>query len=363
MSMFTAKLRTRLGDFELDVEFESSDGGGGVVGLFGASGSGKTTILRCLAGLHRADTGVVRFDGDVWQDDSTSRFVPAHDRPVGYVSQENDLFPHLTVEGNLRYAERRVPTEERTVAWDDVLEWLALSALLPRSVIELSGGERQRVALGRALLTSPRLLLLDEPVSSLDEPARREVLKHLEHVLRKLAVPVVYVSHSLTEVARLAETVVWIQQGRVADAGPTSRVLARPDFSAWRDEEPAVVLEGVIREHDDQYHLTTISTSLGNLTIHERPEEPGTAIKVQINARDVSIGLEPQTASSIVNELPLTIRDIVDLSPSDCLVRLSTNPDAQDLLLSRITRKSRAQLELNAGASVFARVKSVAVLD
>ena len=361
MSTFTAKLRTRLGDFELDVEFEASDAG--VIGLFGASGSGKTTILRCLAGLHRADTGVVRFDGDVWQDDSTSRFVPAHDRPVGYVSQEDDQFPHLTVEGNLRYAEHRVPKEERTVAWDDVLEWLALSALLPRSVIELSGGERQRVALGRALLTSPRLLLLDEPVSSLDEPARREVLKHLEHVLRKLAIPVVYVSHSLTEVARLAKTVVWIQQGRVADAGPTSRVLARPDFSAWRDEEPAVVLEGVIREHDDQYHLTTVSTSLGNLTIHERPEEPGTAIKVQINARDVSIGLEPQTASSIVNELPLSIRDIVDLSPSDCLVRLSTNPDAQDLLLSRITRKSRAQLQLNAGASVFARVKSVAVLD
>ncbi len=361
MSTFTAKLRTRLGDFELDVEFESSDAG--VIGLFGASGSGKTTILRCLAGLYRADTGVVRFNGNIWQDDSTSRFVPAHDRPVGYVSQENDLFPHLTVEGNLRYAERRVPEEKRTIAWDDVLDWLALSALLPRRVTELSGGERQRVALGRALLTSPRLLLLDEPVSALDEPARREVLKHLEHVLRKLSVPVVYVSHSLTEVARLAETVVWIRQGRVADSGPTSRVLARPDFSAWREEEPAVILEGVIREHDDQYHLTTVSTSLGSLTIHERPDEPGTSIKVQINARDVSIGLEPQTASSIVNELALTIHDIVDLSPSDCLVRMNTNPDAQDMLLARITRKSRAQLGLNAGGSVFARVKSVAVLD
>ncbi len=360
MNTFSVQLRTRLGDFDLDVEFESSDAG--VIGLFGASGSGKTTILRCLAGLHRADTGVVRLDGDVWQDDSISRFVPPHDRPVGYVSQEDNLFPHLTVEGNLRYAERRVPEPERTVAWDDVLEWLALSTFLPRSVTELSGGERQRVALARALLASPRLLLLDEPVSALDEPARREVLHHLERVLQELSIPVVYVSHSLTEVARLAETLVWIRDGRVADVGPTSRVLGRPDFAAWRDEEPAVVLEGVIHEHDNEYHLSTVSTSLGNLTIHERPEEPGTAIKIQINARDVSIGLEPQTASSIVNELQLTIHDIVDLSPSDCLIRLKTNADAQDMLLSRITRKSRAQLELNAGASVFARVKSVAVL-
>ena len=206
MTGLSTRIGARLGAFTLDAAFDAP--GSGVTGLFGASGSGKTPVLRCLAGLHRPESGTVRLEGEVWQDDGAGVFLPPHGRAVGYVSQEADLFPHLSVERNLRYADDRVPAGLRRFAWDDVVSWLGVGALLDRGVTSLSGGERQRVAIARALLASPRLLLMDEPVSALDEPARREVLSYLDRVLGELAVPVVYVSHSRAEVARLADHVV-----------------------------------------------------------------------------------------------------------------------------------------------------------
>jgi molybdate transport system ATP-binding protein len=356
-----ARFRARLGDFLLDFDFTARSSG--VTGLFGASGSGKTTVLRCLAGLHRAESGLVRLNGDVWQDEAAGVFVPPFRRGVGYVSQGADLFPHLSVRENLSYAHRRVAEGQRVFGWEAVVQWLALGPLLERSVPNLSGGERQRVAVARALLACPRLLLMDEPVSALDEPARRDVLKYLERILTQLELPVVYVSHSLTEVARLSDHLVWIEGGRVNTAGPVSKVLGQLDFARWWDEEAGVVLDGTVHDHDHHFHLTEVRTPLGDLTIHQRPEAPGTRVRVQVYARDVSLGLAAQHGSSILNELCLTVLQIVDLSPSDCLIRLGHQKGQEPVLLARITRKSCSRLGLTAGTAVFARVKSVAVLD
>jgi molybdate transport system ATP-binding protein len=362
LTVLEARFRTRLGDFNLD--FELTAPAKGVTGLFGASGSGKTTALRCLAGLYRADSGMVRLNGEVWQDDSAHVFVPTHQRGVGNVSQETDLFPHLSVRENLKYGLRRMPAGGEVVEWASAVDWLGLDRLLDRSVSNLSGGERQRVAIARALLMSPKLLLMDEPVAALDEPARREVLEFLEPVLSRVSsLPVVYVSHSLTEVTRLSDHLVWIADGRVREAGPVSQVLGRLDFARWWGEEAGVVLDAIVQDHDDEFKLSSVRTALGDLTIHGRPEHPGTEIRLRINGRDVSIGLTPQEESSILNELPLSVLEIVDTSPSACLVRLGKVAKSEPVLLARITKKSRIRLGIVPGKEVFARVKSVAVVD
>ncbi len=361
MSGLDAHLVTTLGAFKLDATLVAASSG--VSGIFGPSGSGKTSLLRCLAGLTRAETGHVRFEGTVWQDESAVIFVAPHRRGVGYVAQQPDLFPHLTVRDNLRYALRRVPRGEERLTWNDVVEWVAIGPLLDRHVVSLSGGERQRAALGRALLASPRLLLLDEPVSALDEPSRRDVLTTLRRLFRELDIPVLYVSHSLGEVARLADHLIWLVAGRVADAGPVSHVLGQLDFARWRGEEITTVLEGRVLEHDDVFQLTRVGTALGDVWIHRRAESIHTPIRVQVNARDVSIGLARQEASSVLNELSVRVLEVADVSASDCLVRMARAGSDGPVLLGRVTRKSRTQLALEPGLDVFARVKSVAVLD
>ena len=360
MTGLDIRLRAAFGSFVLDAVLEAPPSG--VTGLFGPSGAGKTSLLRCLAGLTRAESGHVRLGDETWQDTAAGIFVAPHRRGVGYVAQQGDLFPQMSVRDNLRYGMERVPRAQQRLTWDDVVDWVALHPLLGRDVFRLSGGERQRVALGRALLASPRLLLLDEPVSALDEPTRHEVLECLRDVVRRLDVPVLYVSHSLTEVARTAERLVWLVDGRVADAGSVNQVLGRMDFARWRGEEIAAVLDGRIVSHDQTYRLTAVETPLGELLIHGRPEPPGAGVRVQINARDVSIGLRPQEGSSILNELPLEVIEIADLTASDCLVRLGRGSDGP-VLFARLTRRSRDQLELGPGRQVFARVKSVAVVD
>lgn len=361
MTNLEARLQTALGGFTLDFALRAP--ADGVTGLFGASGSGKTTVLRCLAGLYRADVGMVKLGRVVWQDEGAGVFVPPHARGIGYVSQETDLFPHLTVRGNLNFALRRAPEDGQSASWTNVVEWLGLEQLLERQVSHLSGGERQRVAIARALLSKPRLLLMDEPVASLDEPARREVLGFLEPVLARVSLPVVYVSHSLTEVTHLADHLVWISHGNVSEAGPVSQVLGKLEFARWWGKEAGVVLDGVVRAHDREFNLTSVKTPLGDIVIHGRPEQPGTPLRLRINGRDVSLGLAPQRASSILNELPLSVLEIADTSPSACLVRLG-RPDApEQVLLARITKKSRSRLSLEPGSRIFARVKSVAVVD
>ena len=358
MSGLEAALRAERGGFTLDVALRLPERG--VTGLFGASGSGKTTLLRCLAGLEPRCAGQVRLGDRLWQDTAARLHLPPHRRGVGYVSQEADLFAHLDVRGNLRYAERRA--RERALAWDDAVGWLGVEPLLGRSPRTLSGGERQRVALARALLSGPRLLLMDEPLAALDEVSRREILPWLEALPARLAIPIVYVSHSLREVLRLADHLLWLVGGRVRAAGVPDAVMADFGFARWQGEEAAVVAAAEVREHDEAYALTRLASPWGALWVRRQPHAPGERVRVQIRAADVSLGLAPEPASSLLNQFAVRVLAMEDGTAGEVLLRLGAD-DAAAPLLARITRLSRDRLGLAVGAAVYARVKSVAVVE
>ncbi|MBX6365728.1 MAG: molybdenum ABC transporter ATP-binding protein [Gemmatimonadetes bacterium] len=357
MSALDARFRLRVGALDLDIAFRAEPG---VTAILGPSGAGKTTVLRCLAGLRRPADAVIHLGDAVWQDDRAGIFVPPHRRGVGYVFQEADLFAHLSVRRNLRYALDRAP--EHRVRWDDAVAWLGVGPLLDRAPGRLSGGERQRVAIARALLSSPRLLLMDEPLSALDEVGRRDILPYIAELPARLALPIVYVSHSLTEVARLADHVVWLVDGRIRRAGPPADVLAHPEFAQWLGDAAAVVADAVVQGHDDRFHLTRLDGPWGPMLVRRHgSSEPGRRVRVQIAASDVSVGLARETDTSILNQFAVRVRDVTPTSPSDVLVRLGR--DDGPALLARITRRSAHHLALAPGRDVYARVKSVAVLD
>jgi molybdate transport system ATP-binding protein len=221
--MIRARILLRAGDFLLDARWEAPERG--VTALFGPSGCGKTSLLRCVAGLEPGARGNLYFGEQVWQDDGAGIFRPAHLRPIGYVFQESSLFPHLDVGGNLAFGYARVPAAERRINWEQAIEWLGVEPLLNRMPARLSGGERQRVELARAILSSPRLLLLDEPLAGLDRARRREILPLLEQLNETLHIPIIHVSHEIEEIARLADHVIVLEQGRVIAAGPANEVL------------------------------------------------------------------------------------------------------------------------------------------
>jgi molybdate transport system ATP-binding protein len=333
--------------------------GRGVIALFGPSGSGKTTLLRCFAGLQRAPGGRLVVNGECWQDESRGLFVPPHRRALGYVFQDANLFPHLDVQRNLEFGWRRVPAAQRRVAWDRALELLGIGHLLARSPANLSGGERQRVGIARALLASPSLLLLDEPLASLDVARKREILPYLERIHDELSIPVLYVSHAPDEVARLADHIVVLEEGRVLACGPLAQTLARLDLPIHLGEQAGVVLEGSIVERDAQWHLARVDIGAGSLWVRDAGTALGHRVRVRILARDVSIALA-QTDSSIVNALAATVVDSGDDDhPALVLVRLRVG---DDLLLARLTRRSAAHLGLAPGMPVWAQIKAVALL-
>jgi molybdate transport system ATP-binding protein len=331
----------------------------GVVGVYGHSGSGKTTLLRSLAGLEAEARGSVRLGDDVWQDGGT--FLPPHRRRVGYVFQDADLFPHLTVEGNLRFAERRAADEGP--GFGETVAWLGVGPLLARRPAGLSGGERQRVSLARALLSAPRLLLLDEPLSALDQVGRQAILPHFEELGDRLSIPVLYVSHSLEEVVRLSGTMVWLAEGRARALGPPSELLGRLDFARWRGDDAASVVDAVVEEHDERYELTLLRTAWGPLWVRRQPRPPGETVRVWIAASDVSLSLAPETATSVLNRFRLEVLEIEDVGAGQALVRLGDRESGAPPLLARITRLSRDRLELAPGGVVWAGVKSVAVVE
>jgi len=239
-----ARLTLARDDFTLDVDLQLP--GSGISALFGHSGSGKTSCLRCLAGLERAASAYIEVNGEVWEDSASGFFLPPHRRPIGYVFQEASLFPHLSVRANLEFGWRRVPAAQRKVSLEQACALLGIGHLLERRPATLSGGEAQRVGIARALLSSPRLLLLDEPLAALDGPRKREILPYLEHLHEELQIPLVYVSHAQDEVARLADYLVLLEQGKVLASGPIIETLARLDLPLAQGDDAGVVLEGLV---------------------------------------------------------------------------------------------------------------------
>jgi molybdate transport system ATP-binding protein len=356
MSEIQARFALQRESFALDASFSAP--AVGVTALFGPSGSGKTTLLRCIAGLERAQ-GTLQVKGETWQDEKI--FVPVHKRPLGYVFQEASLFTHLSVRANLEYGLKRTPPAERKVPLEQVVEWLGLSRLIERGdPAKLSGGERQRIAIGRALLTSPRILLMDEPLSALDTTSKQEILPYLERLHRELNIPVLYVSHAMDEVARLADHLVLLEKGRVIASGELHETLARLDLPTAHFDDAGAVIEAAVAQQDEKYHLTRLDFAGGQLWVGRVDEPFGTRVRARVLARDVSIATQAPQGSSINNILNARIEEIRDEGPDKVVVLMKVGES--QTLLARITRRSRDHLGLHEGLFVCAQVKSVALM-
>ena len=362
------RIRVPYPAFELHVDLALP--GHQVTALFGPSGSGKTTCLRVIAGLERVrprrvsernDVGntLITVNGDIWQDDANGVFVPPHLRPLGYVFQEASLFEHLSVAQNLKFGQTRVPRAQQRVSLDQAVELLGIGHLLNRQPQALSGGERQRVAIARALATSPRLLLMDEPLAALDAKRKAEVLPYLETLHRELDIPILYVSHALDEVARLADHLVLLEAGRTVASGPTATLMTRLDLSMAHGDAAGAVVKATVVSHNPGYHLTQVRFAGGEFSIPQQAIEVGHAIRIRVQARDVSLTLEKQVGTSIQNILPATITELSPEGPGQVMLQLDA---AGTPLLARLTARSVDVLRLEVGTRVFAQVKGVAIL-
>jgi molybdate transport system ATP-binding protein len=354
-----ASLAFTRGAFRLDVELALP--AAGITALYGPSGSGKTTCLRLLAGLERG-RGTLRALGECWQDDAAGVFVPTHARGVGYVFQRHALFAHLSVRANLDYGRKRRKRSSRPRRMDDdfVLERLALSPLLHRAPRELSGGETQRVAIAQALLSQPSVLLMDEPLAALDAAGKSEVLPYLERLRTELSLPIVYVSHALDEVARLADHLVLLDAGKVVAAGPLSETLARLDLPTALGDDAGVVIHAEVTGHDALGHLSELQFAGGTLWAAGVDRPIGASVRVRVLARDVSLALDPPGRSSILNVVPARVAALEDSGPHQVNVLLKVGAGAA--LMARVTRRSAETLELRVGLEVVAQVKTVALL-
>jgi len=343
----------RRGDFTLDVDLELPQHG--ITGIFGASGSGKTSVLRCVAGLERPERGAIQIAGETWQDDSV--FLAPWQRAVGYVFQESNLFAHLSVRGNLEFARRRSGT---LASLHGAIDLLGIGALLDRATATLSGGEKQRVAIARAVASAPRLLLLDEPLASLDASRRNEILPWLMKLRDELKLPMLYVTHSLDEVARLASTLVLLDHGRVVAAGAARDVLSRIDTSAMFGDDAGALLEGTVAERDTRWQLARIAFAGGDLWLRDGGHDIGRAVRLRVLARDVSIATQEPQGSSIQNVIAAVVEETApDLHPSQVMVKLRCG---ESVLLARITARAADSLALARGQRVWAQMKSVALV-
>ena len=354
--MLEVDVEHRLGAFELDVHFRS---GRGLTALFGRSGAGKTLIVNAIAGLIRPKRGRIAVDGVVLLDTEHGICAPTHRRRVGYVFQEGRLFPHLTVRQNLLFGRWFALSSRASTHLDDVVELLGIEPLLDRRPGRLSGGEKQRVAIGRALLAQPRLLLMDEPLASLDARRKDEILPYLERLRDQASVPIVYVSHSIAEVTRLATTVVLISDGWVRAVGPVQEIMGRADLYPLVGQfEAGAVLAARIAGHDPRWRLTELSGSFGRLVIPRLDAPVGTALRLRIRARDVILAVLPPTGISALNVLSGRVEELVPIEEGALEVQLRVG---NERLLARVTRRSGEALGLAAGREVFAVLKTVAI--
>lgn len=353
-----AKFKLNYSGFSLDVDLALP--GKGITALFGQSGSGKTTILRCLAGLESAQDAYVNVNGEVWQDDARGIYLPTHKRSLGYVFQEASLFPHLSVHSNLEYGRKRLSTKPDQAAFEQAIELLGIGHLMDRLPDRLSGGESQRVAIARALLTAPRLLLMDEPLAALDVKRKEEILPYIERMQAALAIPILYVSHHTDEVMRLASHLVLLESGRVKASGRVFDLLGQIDLPTAMFEDASSLIEANVGKHDDDYHLTRMDFQGGSFQIIKRNFPIGQKVSLKIYARDVSLSLGIPQDTTILNHLPATVSEMADTrNPAVVMVRLDTGGAP---LLAHITKRSWDALGLKLGSKVYAQIKSVAVL-
>jgi molybdate transport system ATP-binding protein len=358
--MIRAQFRGTVGKFSLDAAFAAP--AKGVTALFGPSGCGKTTVLRCIAGLVRLSDGFCEIDGEVWQG-RDGIFLPTHRRPLGYVFQEASLFPHLTVRRNLLFgAPRQKGAARNAIVFDEVADLLGVTALLDRSPRNLSGGERQRVAIGRALLSQPKLLLMDEPLSALDRATKDEIMPFLERLRDRLSVPIIYITHDIAEVERLADQIVLMEKGRVIAAGPLVDLQSDPSLPLATARDAAVSLTGAIEAYDARYGLLTLGVGGGRFTVPAPPAPIGERRRIRVVAGDVSLARDPPGPSSILNILPARILSAKPIDSNQIVAVVALGAEGEGArLLSRLTRKSWDQLSLAEGARVFAQVKAVAL--
>lgn len=356
MTGIRARFRLDWPGFTLDIDLELPTKG--VTALFGHSGSGKTTLLRCIAGLERAPNGFLALDGDIWQ--NGTHWLPTHKRPLGYVFQEASLFPHLTVMGNLRYGMRRVSCEPR-VSLNQAIELLGIGHLLDRKPDRLSGGERSRIGIARALAVNPRLLLMDEPLAALDLKRKQEILPYLERLHDELEIPVIYVSHSPDEVARLIDYLVVMEGGRVLADGPLADTLVRLDLPIRLGEDVGAIIEATVGTVDDAWHLARVDFPGGSLWTRDRGLPAGRRVRVRVLARDVSLAREPPGRSSIQNVLQGRVDAVADDDhPGLVLVRVQIG-DAR--LIARLTKRAAVGLGVVPAQEVWVQVKSVALME
>ena len=350
------QLRHTLGAFALDASFEFGDRSG-VTALFGPSGAGKSTVINAIAGLIKPEFGRVMLAGETLLDTERGIWVPARERRVGVVFQDTRLFPHLTVKANLLYGWQRAGKKIEASGIDFVISLLALEGLLDRRPRTLSGGEKSRVALGRALLMNPRTLLLDEPLAALDAPRKAEILPYLDRLVRETSIPMLYVSHSLDEVARLADRMVLLDKGRVVAEGSVFEVTQRLDLIAGKELLPGAVLEARIAGHDEAHGLTELMLDGELLVVPRIAKHRGETVRIRIDAPDVMLALMRPEGVSANNILAASVAAIEE-APDHADVQLSLS---NARLIARITRRSLERMALKPGVQVFAIIKSVTV--
>lgn len=353
-------------DFDLSVNLQLPAQGISVI--YGESGCGKTTLLRCVAGLEKLARGRVQVGHEVWQDDGEKGGekggknvrLPTHQRALGYVFQEASLFAHLDVAGNLAYGLQRSRNHVSNTVLEQAIALLGVEHLLKRRSHELSGGERQRVAIARALVTQPRLLLLDEPLAALDHARRQEVLPWLEKLRDDLNIPMLYVTHAADEVARLADTLVFMADGRIKADGPVAEVLTQTNLPAVLGDDAGALLTGVVLQVDVQWHLAQVGFTGGSMWVRDSGLQVGQTVRLRVLARDVSVTLAEATQTSIQNHLPCVVDAITpEAHPSQTMLRLRCG---DTVLLARVTARGVHELGLQVGMQAWAQVKSVALV-
>jgi molybdate transport system ATP-binding protein len=360
-SKIIANFKGNVGKFTIDIAFEAPLRG--ITAVFGPSGSGKTTLLRCVSGLSRL-SGELMIGNEVWQD-QRGTFLKPHERPIGYVFQEASLFPHLSVRKNLLYGRVRAlkagVSEE--IQFDAVVRLMGITNLLDRATTSLSGGERQRVAIARALLAQPRVLLMDEPLSGLDRQNKEEILPYFESLHEVLAIPILYVSHDIAEVERLADFLVLLEQGRVVTSGPIGEVLADIRLPIARAPHAATVVEGFVKGFDSQYGLTEIDVDGETLLVPGSTHERDTNRRIRIAAADVSLAVDRPSRTSILNVLPVRIKEIdhFDESQVNIVVNIG-HREVGTRLLARISLRALETLGLARGQDIYAQVKAVSLI-